>query len=43
VAQAGTKAGLASTGASPLGFLALGALLLAAGTSAFFLARRRRF
>ncbi|MCR3746880.1 SdrD B-like domain-containing protein [Lentzea californiensis] len=42
VAQAGNKAGLASTGASPLGFLAIGALLLAAGTSAFFLARRRR-
>ncbi|MET9226739.1 LPXTG cell wall anchor domain-containing protein [Lentzea sp. NPDC003310] len=42
VAQAGNKSGLASTGASPLGFLALGALLLAAGTSAFFFARRRR-
>ncbi|MEU5235017.1 hypothetical protein AB0G82_38180 [Streptomyces anulatus] len=42
VAQAGTRSGLASTGASPLGFLALGVLLLAAGTSAFFVARRRR-
>ncbi|MEV6719079.1 SdrD B-like domain-containing protein [Lentzea sp. NPDC051208] len=42
VAQAGNKSGLASTGASPLGFLALGALLLAAGTSAVFVARRRR-
>ncbi|SDK53696.1 hypothetical protein SAMN04488074_10619 [Lentzea albidocapillata subsp. violacea] len=42
VAQAGNFAGLASTGASPLGFLGPGALLLAAGTSAFFLARRRR-
>ncbi|MET9226738.1 hypothetical protein [Lentzea sp. NPDC003310] len=42
VAQAGSKSGLASTGASPLGFLGLGALLLAAGVSAFFVARRRR-
>ncbi|MCX2948329.1 hypothetical protein [Lentzea sp. NEAU-D7] len=42
VAQAGNKSGLASTGASPLGFLALGSVLLAAGASAFFLARRRR-
>ncbi|RDI29698.1 LPXTG cell wall anchor domain-containing protein [Lentzea flaviverrucosa] len=42
VAQAGNKSDLASTGASPLGFLALGALLLAAGTGAFFVARRRR-
>lgn len=42
VAQEGSKSGLASTGASPLGFLALGALLLAAGVSAFFVARRRR-
>ncbi|MEU0877628.1 LPXTG cell wall anchor domain-containing protein [Lentzea sp. NPDC005914] len=42
VAKAGNKSGLASTGASPLGFLALGALLLAAGTGAFFVARRRR-
>jgi hypothetical protein len=42
VAKAGNKSGLASTGASPLGFLGLGALLLAAGTAAFFVARRRR-
>lgn len=42
VAKAGNKSGLASTGASPLGFLALGSLLLAAGLSAFFVARRRR-
>ncbi|WP_189157380.1 hypothetical protein [Lentzea pudingi] len=42
VAKAGNKTGLASTGASPLGFLALGTLLLAAGTGAFFMARRRR-
>ncbi|MET8758252.1 LPXTG cell wall anchor domain-containing protein [Lentzea sp. NPDC004782] len=42
VAKAGDKSGLASTGASPLGFLALGALLLAAGLGAFFVARRRR-
>ncbi|RDI29697.1 SdrD B-like domain-containing protein [Lentzea flaviverrucosa] len=42
VAQAGNRSGLASTGASPLGFIGLGALLLAAGTSAFFVARRRR-
>ncbi|MDT7790546.1 MAG: hypothetical protein QOF58_8965 [Pseudonocardiales bacterium] len=42
VAKVGNKTGLASTGASPLGFLALGALLLAAGLSAFFVARRRR-
>jgi hypothetical protein len=42
VAQAGNKSGLASTGASPLGFIGLGALLLAAGTGAFFVARRRR-
>lgn len=41
VAKAG-NAGLASTGASPLGFLALGALLLAAGAGAFLMARRRR-
>lgn len=42
VAQAGNKSGLASTGASPLGFLGLGALLLAAGLGVFFVARRRR-
>ncbi|NGY62003.1 hypothetical protein G7043_24030 [Lentzea sp. NEAU-D13] len=42
VTQAGNKSGLASTGASPLGFLGLGALLLAAGAGAFFVARRRR-
>lgn len=42
VAQAGNKSGLASTGASPLGFLALGSVLLAAGLGAFFVARRRR-
>ncbi|KJK49270.1 hypothetical protein UK23_14385 [Lentzea aerocolonigenes] len=42
VVQAGNRSGLASTGASPLGFLGLGALLLAAGLSAFFVARRRR-
>ncbi|MGI5504002.1 SdrD B-like domain-containing protein [Lentzea sp. CA-135723] len=42
VAKAGNSSGLASTGASPLGFLGLGALLLAAGASAFFVARRRR-
>ncbi|MFS8104815.1 MSCRAMM family adhesin SdrC [Lentzea alba] len=42
VAQAGSKSGLASTGASPLGFLAIGSLLLAAGLGAFFVARRRR-
>ncbi|GGU19430.1 hypothetical protein [Lentzea flava] len=42
VAKAGNKTGLASTGASPLGFLALGAVLVAAGVSAFFVARRRR-
>ncbi|SMD08197.1 hypothetical protein [Lentzea albidocapillata] len=42
VAGAGNSSGLASTGASPLGFLAIGALLLAAGTSAVFVARRRR-
>ncbi|RAS68256.1 LPXTG-motif cell wall-anchored protein [Lentzea atacamensis] len=41
-AGASTNDGLASTGASPLGFLALGGLLLAAGTGAFFVARRRR-
>ncbi|PWK90518.1 LPXTG-motif cell wall-anchored protein [Lentzea atacamensis] len=42
VAKAGNKTGLASTGASPLGFLALGGVLLAAGLSVFFVARRRR-
>jgi hypothetical protein len=42
IAQAGSRSGLASTGASPLGFLGLGALLLAAGTAAFLVARRRR-
>jgi hypothetical protein len=42
VAKAGNKSGLASTGASPLGLLALGSVLLAAGLSAFFVARRRR-
>jgi uncharacterized membrane protein len=42
VAKAGNKSGLASTGASPLGFLGLGSLLLAAGLGAFFVARRRR-
>ncbi len=42
VAKAGNNSDLASTGASPLGFLGLGALLLAAGTGAFFVARRRR-
>jgi hypothetical protein len=42
VAKAGNSSGLASTGASPLGFLGLGSLLLAAGAAAFFVARRRR-
>jgi LPXTG-motif cell wall-anchored protein len=42
VAKAGTRSGLASTGASPLGFIALGSLLLAAGLGVFFVARRRR-
>ncbi|GAB2826198.1 hypothetical protein GCM10027200_27130 [Lentzea nigeriaca] len=42
VAKAGNKTGLASTGASPLGFLALGSVLVAAGLSALFVARRRR-
>jgi hypothetical protein len=42
VAKAGNRSGLASTGASPLGFLGLGSLLLAAGAAAFFVARRRR-
>ncbi|HEX8864589.1 MAG TPA: hypothetical protein VF821_02925 [Lentzea sp.] len=42
VTNVGKKDGLASTGASPLGFLGLGAVLLAAGLSAFFVARRRR-
>ncbi|WP_086661372.1 hypothetical protein [Lentzea kentuckyensis] len=42
VAKAGNNSGLASTGASPLGFLGLGALLLAAGAAAFLVARRRR-
>ncbi|SDF57384.1 hypothetical protein SAMN05216553_102128 [Lentzea fradiae] len=42
VAKAGNGSGLASTGASPLGFLGLGALLLAAGVGALFVARRRR-
>jgi hypothetical protein len=42
VAKAGNKSGLASTGASVLGFLGLGAVLLAAGVSVFFVARRRR-
>ncbi|GGU19437.1 hypothetical protein GCM10010178_09220 [Lentzea flava] len=37
-----TNEKLASTGASPLGFLALGGLLLAAGAGAYFVARRRR-
>ncbi|WP_052684661.1 LPXTG cell wall anchor domain-containing protein [Lentzea aerocolonigenes] len=41
-AGADTNDELASTGASPLGFLALGGLLLVAGAGAFFLARRRR-
>ena len=42
IAKAGNGSGLASTGASPLGFIGLGALLLAAGASAFPIARRRR-
>jgi hypothetical protein len=42
VAKAGNGSGLASTGASPLGFLGLGSFLLAAGAAAFFVARRRR-
>jgi LPXTG-motif cell wall-anchored protein len=42
VAQAGTRSGLASTGASVLGLLALGGVLLAGGLGAFFVARRRR-
>lgn len=42
VAKAGNKSGLASTGASPLGAIALGSLLLVAGAGAFFVARRRR-
>ncbi|GAB2826206.1 LPXTG cell wall anchor domain-containing protein [Lentzea nigeriaca] len=41
-AGAATNDKLASTGASPLGFLALGGLLLVAGAGAFFAARRRR-
>ncbi len=41
VAKAGNS-GLASTGASPLGFIALGGLLLAAGAGVFLVARRRR-
>jgi LPXTG-motif cell wall-anchored protein len=42
VAKAGNNSGLASTGASVLGFLGLGALLLAGGLGALFVARRRR-
>ncbi|MFD4641221.1 LPXTG cell wall anchor domain-containing protein [Lentzea sp. NPDC058436] len=42
VAQAGSKSGLASTGASVFGPLTLGAVLLVAGAGAFFVARRRR-
>jgi LPXTG-motif cell wall-anchored protein len=40
--KAGNKSGLASTGASPLGAIALGGLLLVAGVGAFVVARRRR-
>lgn len=42
VAKAGNNSRLASTGASVLGFLGLGALLLAGGLGALFVARRRR-
>ncbi|MFI6098509.1 SdrD B-like domain-containing protein [Lentzea sp. NPDC051213] len=42
VVKAGNNSGLATTGAPVLGFLALGALLLTAGASAFLVARRRR-
>ncbi|WP_461123568.1 hypothetical protein [Saccharothrix stipae] len=43
VAQvAGGSSGLASTGASPLSFLAVGVLLLGAGALTFLAARRRR-
>ncbi len=42
VAKAGNRSGLASTGASPLGFIALGSLLLLAGAGVFLAARRRR-
>ncbi len=42
VPQAGSKSGLASTGVSPLGFIALGGLLLVAGAGVFLVARRRR-
>lgn len=42
VTNVSKKDDLAFTGASPLGFLGLGALLLTAGLSAFFVARRRR-
>jgi hypothetical protein len=42
VTNVSKKSGLASTGASVLGFLGLGSVLLAAGLSAFFVARRRR-
>ncbi len=42
VANVSKKDGLASTGASPLGFLSLGSLLLLAGAGAFLVARRRR-
>ncbi|MFI6098510.1 LPXTG cell wall anchor domain-containing protein [Lentzea sp. NPDC051213] len=42
VAKAGNNSGLASTGASVLGFVALGGVLLAGGAGAFLMARRRR-
>lgn len=42
VVNAGKKDDLALTGASPLGFIALGGLLLVAGAGVFLGARRRR-
>ncbi|TWP52989.1 LPXTG cell wall anchor domain-containing protein [Lentzea tibetensis] len=36
------KSGLASTGASPLGFIGIGGLLLAIGALVTVLARKRR-
>lgn len=42
VTNVSNRGGLASTGASVLGFIALGSLLLVAGAGAFLVARRRR-
>lgn len=42
IAAAGATAGLASTGASPVPLLVIGALLLLAGGAAYLVARRRR-